>query len=276
MEIRYQESPDSVKQMTTLELRDRFLVTSLFKKNEIVSVYSHYDRMIIGGVMPVNKSLHLPNDAELKADYFLQRREMGVINLGGPGRVQVDTKWYELDNLDCIYIGKSIKKVQFKSNSKNKPALFYFLSAPAHSILPVSMMKKTESIPVNLGEKHLSNQRTIFKYIHTEGIKSCQLVMGVTILAPGSVWNSIPPHTHTRRMEVYFYFEVPEQHRVFHFMGQPSETQHLIVANHQGVISPPWSVHFGCGTASYGFVWGMAGENQEFTDMDPAPISTLL
>jgi 4-deoxy-L-threo-5-hexosulose-uronate ketol-isomerase len=183
---------------------------------------------------------------------------------------------YELEKLDCIYLGKGTQSVQFSSVNPSEPAHFYLLSVPAHHAYPNTKMTKTEAAPVNMGDTSTSNKRTIYKYIHNDGIQSCQLVMGLTILSEGSVWNSVPPHTHTRRMEAYFYFDVAAEHRVMHFMGQPQETRHLIVANHEAVLSAPWSMHFGCGTANYGFIWGMAGENKEFTDMDPAPIATLL
>jgi 4-deoxy-L-threo-5-hexosulose-uronate ketol-isomerase len=231
--------------------------------------------MIVGGAKPVNKILSLPNEEELKSDFFLQRREIGVINVGGPALVIVDQKEFELSKLDCIYIGMGSKEVKFRSRSRKDPAMLYLLSAPAHHKYPTKLMKKEKASPVQLGDLSTSNKRTIYKYIHLDGIRSCQLVMGLTILENGSVWNSVPPHTHTRRMEVYFYFDLPDQQRVFHMMGERQETRHLIMANHEAVISPPWSMHFGCGTSSYGFIWGMAGENQQFTDMDPAPVPTL-
>lgn len=261
--------------MNTEQLRQHFLVQQLMQDDKVQLVYSHYDRMIIGGIKPVKKTLSLPNHPELRADYFLQRREAGIINVGGAGLVVADGKEFSLGKLDCVYLGKETKAVTFKSKSSKEPAVFYFLSAPAHHKYPNKSMTKEKASPVNLGDALTSNKRTIYKYIHLDGIKSCQLVMGLTVLEAGSVWNSVPPHTHTRRMEVYFYFDVPNEHRVFHFMGQPEETRHLVMANHEAAISAPWSMHFGCGTANYGFIWGMAGENQVFTDMDPAPIATL-
>lgn len=275
MEIRFQHSPEETKQMNTEQLRQHFLVQQLMQDDKVQLVYSHYDRMIIGGIKPVKKTLSLPNHPELRADYFLQRREAGIINVGGAGLVVADGKEFSLGKLDCVYLGKETKAVTFKSKSSKEPAVFYFLSAPAHHKYPNKSMTKEKASPVNLGDALTSNKRTIYKYIHLDGIKSCQLVMGLTVLEAGSVWNSVPPHTHTRRMEVYFYFDVPNEHRVFHFMGQPEETRHLVMANHEAAISAPWSMHFGCGTANYGFIWGMAGENQVFTDMDPAPIATL-
>lgn len=275
MEIRFQNSPAETRQMTTAQLRENFLVQQLMQDDKVELVYSHYDRVIIGGVKPVNKTLALPNHLELKADYFLERRELGIINVGGPGLVIAGGKEYAINKLDCVYLGKETRDVKFKSKSKKDPALLYLLSAPAHRRYPNKLMTKEKASPVNLGDVATSNKRTIYKYIHLDGIKSCQLVMGLTVLEPGSVWNSVPPHTHTRRMEVYFYFDVHPEHRVFHMMGEPQETRHLVMANHDAVISAPWSMHFGCGTSNYGFIWGMAGENQVFSDMDPAPVATL-
>ncbi len=275
MEIRFQNSPQETKQMDTEQLRKNFLVQNLMQDDTIQLVYSHYDRVIIGGVKPVNKTVALPNHPELRADHFLERRELGIINVGAPGIVMADGKEFAVNKLDCVYLGKGTKEVKFKSKSKKEPALFYLLSAPAHHKYPNKLMTKEKASPVNLGDVSTSNKRTIYKYIHLDGIKSCQLVMGLTVLENGSVWNSVPPHTHTRRMEVYFYFDVPAEHRVFHFMGQPQETRHIVTADQEAVISAPWSMHYGCGTSNYGFIWGMAGENQVFTDMDPAPIATL-
>ncbi len=275
MEIRFQNSPKETKTMDTAALRENFLVENLMENNQVKLVYSHYDRVIIGGAKPVGETLSLPNHEELKAGYFLERRELGIINIGGAGTVIADEQEFAVDKLDCVYLGKGTKNVSFKSTDANNPALFYLLSAPAHQSYPNTLMTKENASPVNLGDIATSNKRTIYKYIHLDGIKSCQLVMGLTVLEAGSVWNSVPPHTHTRRMEVYFYFDVAAEHRIFHFMGEPQETRHLLIANHEAVISAPWSMHFGCGTSNYGFIWGMAGENQVFSDMDPAPIATL-
>ena len=275
MQIRFQNSPEETKQMNTEQLRTHFLVQELMQNDTVQLVYSHYDRMIIGGAKPMSKTLQLPNHDELKAEYFLERREMGIINVGAKGVVTADDKKYELEKLDCLYLGKGTKKVSFSSVNKKEPAIFYILSASAHHKYPNKLMKKEKASPVNLGDTVTSNKRTIYKYIHLDGIKSCQLVMGLTVLEPGSVWNSVPPHTHTRRMEVYFYFDVPDSQRVFHFMGQPQETRHLVMKNYEAVISPPWSMHYGCGTSNYGFIWGMAGENQVFSDMDVAQVASL-
>ena len=275
MEIRFQSSPREVKGMNTQQLRENFLVQNLMQANQIQLVYSHFDRVIVGGAMPVSNPVLLPNEAELRADYFLERREIGIINVGGAGTVEADGVVYELNKLDALYLGKGTRSVSFTSASADQPAQYFLLSAPAHHTYPNRRMQKDEAAPVHLGEKATSNERTIYKYIHQEGIQSCQLVMGLTVLKEGSVWNSVPPHTHTRRMEVYFYFDLPEAHRVFHLMGEPQETRHIVMANQEAVISPPWSVHCGPGTTNYGFIWAMAGENYTFTDMDPVPIATM-
>jgi len=275
MQIRFQNSPKEVKGMTTEELREHYLCESLMQDDAISYVYSHHDRMITGGAKPVQQSLLLRTHDELKADYFLERRELGIINVGGPGFVEADGIKYELEKLSCLYLGKGTKEVQFTSADKNDPAVFFLLSAPAHHSYPNRKMKKEEASPVALGAVETSNQRTIYKYIHLDGIQSCQLVMGLTVLNAGSVWNSVPPHTHTRRTEVYFYFDLNEQQRLFHFMGEPQQTRHIVMKNHEAVISPSWSIHCGCGTSNYAFIWGMAGENLVFSDMDPAPITEL-
>jgi 4-deoxy-L-threo-5-hexosulose-uronate ketol-isomerase len=275
MEIRFQNSPAETKAMNTEQLRENFLVQELMQDDAVQLIYSHYDRVIIGGVKPVNKTLDLPNHPELRAEYFLERRELGIINVGDEGTVIADGQSLSLNKLDCVYLGKGTRQVQFKSSNANSPAIFYLMSAPAHQNYPVAKYTKVDAAPVALGDAITSNKRTVYKYIHADGIQSCQLVMGVTMLEEGSVWNSVPPHTHTRRMEVYFYFDVPDQHRVFHFMGEPQQTRHIVMADHEAVISAPWSMHYGCGTSNYGFIWGMAGENKAFTDMDPAPVSSL-
>ena len=275
MQVRFQNSPKETSQMNTQELRENFLVQDLMQAGTIQLVYSHFDRMIIGGAVPTNAAIVLPKEEELKANFFLERRELGIINIGGNGTVTADGVAYDIEKLECVYLGKGTKEVSFNSASSDSPAQFYILSLPAHHSYPNKKMTKAEAAPVHLGDISTSNKRTIYKYIHNDGIQSCQLVMGLTTLEPGSVWNSVPPHTHTRRMEVYFYFDVDPAQRVMHFMGEPQETRHLVMANNEAVISAPWSMHFGVGTASYGFIWGMAGENKEFTDMDPAPIATL-
>jgi 4-deoxy-L-threo-5-hexosulose-uronate ketol-isomerase len=275
MEIRFAQSPQEGATLHTELLRDHFLIQDLFKTDAIQLTYSHYDRMIIGGIMPVKNAVELNNPEELKANYFLERREMGIANVGGAGKVVVDGIDYALSKLDCLYIGKGAKEVRFISNDPAQPALYYMLSCPAHQTYPTAVCKKEAASPLELGAANTSNKRTVYKYIHLEGLQSCQLVMGITVLEEGSVWNSVPPHTHTRRMEVYFYFDVPQEHRVFHFMGEPQATKHIVMANQEAVISAPWSTHFGCGTSNYGFIWGMCGENLVYTDMDPAPVNTL-
>lgn len=275
MEIRFANSPGETRQMDTDQLRENFLVQNLMQDDKIQLVYSHYDRVIIGGAKPVNKAVELPNHPELRADYFLERRELGIINVGGKGKVTADGKEFEINKLDCVYIGKGTQKVSFASLDKSNPAVLYLLSAPAHQTYPSQKFTKEQASPVQLGAVETANKRTVYKYIHLDGIKSCQLVMGLTVLAEGSVWNSVPPHTHTRRMEVYFYFDLPEGQRIFHFMGEPQQTRHIVMANNEAVISAPWSSHFGCGTSNYGFIWGMAGENLVYSDMDPAPVPEL-
>lgn len=261
--------------MNTKELRENFLIHELMVPGKISLTYSHYDRMIVGGAVPTDAAIELPNEGELKANFFLERREMGIINIGGKGIVTADGEAYEMENLECVYLGRGTKEVSFSSAVAGEPAHFYILSLPAHQQYPNRIMTKEEAAPVHLGDASTSNKRTIYKYIHNDGIQSCQLVMGLTTLATGSVWNSVPPHTHTRRMEAYFYFDLDAAHRVMHFMGEPQQTRHLIVANNEAILSAPWSVHFGVGTASYGFIWGMAGENKEFTDMDQVAINSL-
>ncbi len=217
----------------------------------------------------------LENPAELRAGFFLERRELGIINIGGSGQVQAGAETFTLNKLDCLYLGKGQENIRFSSLSPDNPARFYLLSAPAHRVCPNRLMTAAEANPNKLGAPATANARTIYKYIHPDGIESCQLVMGLTILESGSVWNTMPPHTHDRRMEAYCYFDVPDGQRVLHLMGQPDETRHLWVSNHQAIISPPWSVHAGCGTMAYSFIWGMAGENQLFTDMDQVAIHEL-
>ncbi|MFN5479486.1 MAG: 5-dehydro-4-deoxy-D-glucuronate isomerase [Chitinophagaceae bacterium] len=275
MNIRFAIGKKETNALDTQGLRDHFLIEGLFEQDRLKMTYSHHDRMIIGGCMPVKKKITLDNPAELRANYFLERRELGIINIAGKGEIVVDGKPYSLRKLECLYLGKGVQKVSFSSSDPAKPAKFYLLSAPAHHAFPTVKYTREKAAPVHLGDVSTSNKRTVYKYIHRDGIQSCQLVMGLTVLEKGSVWNSVPPHTHTRRMEVYLYFDLDASHRLFHFMGEPQETRHLVMANEEAVVSPPWSMHFGCGTSNYSFVWGMAGENLDYTDMDPAPIPTL-
>jgi len=264
-----------VSTFTTQQIRDNFLIENIFSEDQIELTYSIYDRMIIGGAMPINKTLTLGNPDKLKATYFLERREMGIINVGGEGTITADGVEFEIGKLSAVYLGKGTQNVSFSSKSKNNPALFYILSCPAHATYPNVKLEKENVITVNMGALETSNHRTIYKYIHQEGIQSCQLVMGLTILEPGSVWNTMPSHVHDRRMEAYLYFDVDPDHAVLHLLGEPTETKHMWVHNHQAIISPPWSIHSGSGTKNYSFIWGMAGENKDYTDMDFSPIKEL-
>jgi 4-deoxy-L-threo-5-hexosulose-uronate ketol-isomerase len=261
--------------MTTQEVRDSFLIETLFKQDKIVMIYSDVDRAIAGSAVPMDKPLMLAAGQELRADYFCQRRELGILNIGHMGTVLVDGQRFNMDNRDGLYIGLGCQEISFVSANPYEPAIFYLLSYPAHDSYPTKHIKKTDAEPVHLGSHEESNKRTIYKLIHPGGVQSCQLVMGFTEMADGSVWNTMPPHTHERRMEVYMYFEVPDDNRVFHYMGQPQETRHIAVANGQAVISPSWSIHAGVGTRSYSFCWGMGGENQAFDDMDHLSIDEI-
>ncbi|MBC7416690.1 MAG: 5-dehydro-4-deoxy-D-glucuronate isomerase [Pedobacter sp.] len=275
MQQRYHNSQKEVKGMDTAELRDQFLIEDLLNAGEIKFTYSHYDRIIIGGAVPTSNALKLENFSVLKAEYFLERRELGAINVGGAGTISVDGKTYDLDKKDCLYIGRGSKEISFASKDAESPAHFYMLSAPAHKEYPITVMKGDDASPVVMGSAETSNHRTINKYIYADGIQSCQLVMGLTVLETGSVWNTMPAHVHDRRMEAYFYFDVASEQTVFHFMGEPQETRHITIHNNQAVISPPWSIHAGCGTSNYSFIWGMGGENQDYGDMDLVKITDL-
>ena len=275
MEIRYASSNKDAKLYTTERLRDEYLIENLFTANILKLVYSHFDRIIIGGCCPTTETVVLEGSKELGSDYFLERREMGIINVGGHGIVTLDGEEFELNNKDAIYIGLGIKNVTFKSIDSNNPAKFYINSAPAHKKYPTVKISLEDARKVHLGSLETSNKRTINQYIHPDVCQSCQLVMGMTALEDGSVWNSMPCHTHDRRMEVYFYFDMAEDSRVFHFMGEPNETRHIVMKNDEAVISPSWSIHSGVGTGSYNFIWGMVGENQTFTDMDHVAMCDL-
>ena len=274
MDVRHSVHPEDVKKYTTEELRNRFFIQDLFVPNEVKMVYSHVDRMITGGVCPIQPVV-LEAGAGLGVDYFLERREMGIINIGNAGTVTIDGVKYDLSNTDGLYIGMGAKKISFSSADASKPAKFYFNSAPAHKTYPTVKIEKNGITPNHLGSITQSNDRNIYKYIHPQGVKSCQVVMGMTVLEPGNMWNSMPSHTHDRRMEVYFYFNLPEDAVVFHYMGEPTETRHVVMRNEQAIISPSWSIHSGVGTQSYTFIWGMAGENQTFDDMDHVAMKTL-
>ncbi len=287
MDVRYATGPNDMKYYTTERLRKEYLIPEVFVQDEVTMVYSHYDRIITGGAMPVNKLLTLDAGAELRAEYFLQRRELGVINIGGAGKITIDGKVYEVSNADGMYIGMGKKEIKFESLDASNPAKFYFNSTPAHKTYPTVLIKKDgepdegviivkDENKVELGSLEESNHRVICKYILPGQVESCQLVMGMTSLKPGSVWNTMPCHTHDRRMEVYLYFNMPEEAYVMHYMGEPQETRHIVMRNEQAVISPSWSIHAGSGTQAYTFIWGMAGENQDFGDMDNIKNSELL
>ncbi len=268
MEIRYSNHPDDSKFYTTEELREHYLQENIFSADEILLTYTHVDRMIFGGAMPTTKALELEAGEELRADFFLQRRELGVINIGGDGAIEIDGTVYEMNTQDGIYVGMGNKKIVFTSKDAKNPAKFYINSAPAHTVYPIHHIPLANSNPNVLGSQEQMNKRTIYQYVHPAVCKSCQLTMGLTKLEDGNSWNTMPSHTHERRMEVYFYFGLPQDQVVFHMMGQPQETRHIVMQNDQAVISPSWSIHSGVGTAAYTFIWGMCGENQEFTDMD--------
>lgn len=273
--LRYASHPDDVKSYDTQRLRKEFLISNLMKKGEINIVYSLYDRFVTGGAVPTTKQLTLKPFDELKAKFFLERRELGIINVGNAGSVTVDGKTYKMKYKEALYIGRGAKKVVFKSNSKTKPALFYFNSAPAHTSYPTKLVTLKDADIVHLGTLKTSNDRQINKLLVNSIVETCQLQMGMTELQEGSVWNTMPAHSHNRRMEVYFYFEVPKDQAVAHFMGQPQETRHIWLKNNEAVISPSWSIHSGAGTSNYIFIWGMAGENLDYGDMDQVKISEL-
>jgi 4-deoxy-L-threo-5-hexosulose-uronate ketol-isomerase len=275
MEIRNAVHPDHAVMFDTAELREQFLIKDLFKADEIKLVYSYFDRLIVGGVCPVNPLKLEVDEKVIGTSHILDRRELGVINVGAAGAVTIDGKKYDMSPKDGLYIGMGAEKLEFSSADKNQPARFYLNCAPAHANYPTSKVTFDEAEPIEMGEMALSNKRTIRKYIHPDGVQSCQLVMGMTTLETGCVWNTMPVHTHQRRMEAYFYFGFADDQVVFHFMGEPSETRHIVVRNEEAVLSPSWSIHSGAGTTSYTFIWGMVGENQTFTDMDAVPMSEL-
>lgn len=278
MQQRYATSPDQLPTFDTTELRERFLVEDLFVPGEVNVVYTHHDRIVLGGAVPSGKQLPLPTFDELRAEYFLANREVGIINVGGTGTITADGDTYTLPNGACLYIGRGNRNIVFSdapAGEETGGAQFYLFSAPAHTTYDTQLVLKGQGTVRELGDQLTSNRRTLNQYIHENGVRSCQIVMGVTELHPGSMWNTMPAHTHDRRTECYLYFDVPEDGRVIHLMGQPAETRHLVIADRQAVISPSWSVHSGVGTAAYSFVWAMAGENQSFDDMDAAPVTSL-
>ncbi len=279
MDIRYSANPEDVKCYTTQELRDEFLIENLYQPDQVVAVYSHVDRMVTLGCMPVKEAVSIDKGIDVWASfgthYFLERREIGMFNIGGDGTVTVDGTVYELGYKDCLYITMGAKEVIFASKDAANPAKFYMVSAPAHCSYETRLLKIADAAKKPLGDAATSNKRVINQFIHPDVLKTCQLSMGMTVLESGSVWNTMPAHTYERRMEVYMYFEVPEDQVVLHMMGQGQETRHIIMKNEQAVISPSWSIHAGAGTASYTFIWAMGGENQAFDDMDVIPTTEL-
>lgn len=267
--------PKRYPTMNTAELRETFLLDELCEPGAVRLAYVDLDRAVVGFAAPLNDPLELTADPMLRASYFTERRELGALNIGGPGSIQIDGKRYPLENLDCLYIGRGSQKVLFESADAANPAVFYLLSYPAHAAHPTTLVRKGEANPVEMGSAETCNHRTIYKYIHAAGAKSCQLVMGVTHLKPGSSWNTMPAHTHMRRSEIYVYFNLAADARVFHLMGPAEETRHMVMRDREIVVSPGWSIHAGVGTRAYSFCWGMGGENQDYADMDPVPVDTL-
>lgn len=272
MDIRYSCNQRDFKRYTTEETRKEFLIEKLFEADQVIAVYSHVDRMVTLGVMPVSEKVPLDKGIDIwknfGTQYFLERREIGMFNVGGEGAVTVDGTVYELGYKDCLYITRGAKEVFFSSKDAKQPAKFYCVSAPAHCSYETRLIKISDAAKKPLGALETSNKRVINQFIHPDVLKTCQLSMGMTVLEPGSVWNTMPAHTHERRMEVYFYFEVPENNVVFHMMGEGNETRHIVMQSEQAVISPSWSIHAGAGTSNYTFIWAMGGENQAFDDMD--------
>ena len=275
MRNRYANNPKDSKRYDTEELRENYLVEDIFKEDQIELVYSHVDRIIFGGIKPVYKELKLEAGKEMGVDYFLERRELGIINIGGKAIVTIDGTEYELKEKDGLYVGKGNKEVSFKSINPEEPAKLYINSVPAHKECETVKIDIEKANPVRLGDNKTLNKRTIYQYVHPNVCESCQLLMGLTMLEQGNAWNTMPCHTHERRMEVYFYFDMDEDTRVFHLMGEPIETRHLVVKNEECVISPSWSIHSGVGTSNYTFIWGMCGENKTFDDMDHISMDIL-
>ncbi|POX67837.1 5-dehydro-4-deoxy-D-glucuronate isomerase [Microbacterium sp. Ru50] len=281
MQQRYATNPAQIPGMSTADLREHYLVPEVFVPGEITVVYTHHDRIVLGGAVPAGRELVLPGYPEIRSDYFLEHREVGIINVGGTGTVTADGEVHTLVTGACLYLGRGIRDVVFADAGEREEggastgAQFYLFSAPAHTAYPAALVSPGEGTVRELGDQVTSNRRTLNQYIHENGVKSCQIVMGVTTLHEGSMWNTMPAHTHDRRTECYLYFDVPEDARVIHLLGEREETRHLVVADRQAIISPSWSLHSGVGTAAYSFVWAMAGENQAFDDMDAAPVTTL-
>ena len=278
MEQRYATNPTQIPGMTTSDLRAQYLVPELFVPGEVRVTFTHHDRIVLGGAVPAGTNLVLPGYPEIRSEYFLEHREVGIINVGAAGTVTADGDTYELATGACLYLGRGIRDVVFADASgvaADAGAQFYLFSAPAHTSYPAALVAPGEGTVRELGDQVTSNRRTLNQYIHENGVRSCQIVMGVTQLHPGSMWNTMPAHTHDRRTECYLYFDLPADARVIHLLGEREETRHLVVADRQAVISPSWSLHSGVGTAAYSFVWAMAGENQAFDDMDAAPVTEL-
>ena len=272
MDIRYSANQKDFKRYTTEEVRQEFLMENLFRADMVTAVYSHVDRMVTFGCMPVREEVPLDKGIDVwhnfGTEFILERREIGIFNVGGAGTITADGAVYELGYKDCLYITMGTKKVTFKSQKGDRPAKFYMVSAPAHKACQTKLLTIKDANKVPCGDAKTSNKRTINQFIHPDVLETCQLSMGMTSLEPGSVWNTMPAHTHERRMEIYFYFEIPENEVVFHMMGEPQETRHVVMQNEQAIISPSWSIHAGCGTANYTFIWAMGGENKAFDDMD--------
>ena len=275
MEFLFTADRNSYRRMTTGELREAYMVDGMFVPGEVTLCYTDVDRAIVGSAVPLNDPLTLPMHKELASDFFAQRREIGVINIGGAGNVCVDGETYVVDNRDSLYIGRGSKDIEFRSDAKDSPAQYYILSYPAHSAYPTKLVKQADAKRMELGSLEECNERIIHQSIRPGIVQTCQIVMGFTQLTPGSIWNTMPPHTHRRRSEIYMYFDLDEASNVFHFMGEPEETRALVVRNGEAVVSPSWSMHCGAGTRNYTFIWGMGGENQEFDDMDHIDMETL-
>ena len=277
MEVRYAPNDEAYQRMTTAELRKSFVIDDLFVPGSVTMLYSDVDRVIVGSATPTKRPLNLEaSKKEMAAEYFAERREVGIINIGGKGKIKVDETTHVMEFKDLLYVGRGVREIECASDDAKKPALFYFVSYPAHASFPVAHAGFAAGTKSPLGSSHNANARTITKYIHHEGIKSSQLVMGLTELNDGSVWNTMPPHTHQRRTEVYLYFGLDDESLVLHLMGKPKETRTLVLRNRQAVISPPWSIHSAAGTKNYSFIWAMGGENQEFSDMDAVSMQELL
>ncbi len=276
MEVRYSPDNLSYRSLSTEQLRKAFLMENLFVDGKIQTVYFDLDRAIVGGAVPTGEPLQLlSTKREMAADYFAQRREIGIFNVGDVGKVKADSQEFSVGHKDAVYVGLGTREIFFSSVDRSKPAYFYFVSYPAHAAHPTSLIRFGEVYSAKLGSQREANSRTLNRYIHSGGVKSSQLVMGLTELDEGSIWNTMPSHTHQRRTEIYFYFNVDEKSVVFHMMGEPSETRHIVVHDKQAVISPSWSIHSGGGTKNYSFIWAMGGENQEFEDMDAVEMSSL-